>query len=43
MCWVGFEPTIPVFESAKTVHALDSAALVIGDTIKYINMKQNHN
>jgi hypothetical protein len=23
---VGFEPTIPVFERAKTVHALDSAA-----------------
>jgi hypothetical protein len=27
---VGFEPTIPVFERAKTVHALDSAANVIG-------------
>jgi hypothetical protein len=27
---VGFEPTIPVFERAKTVHALDSAAIVIG-------------
>jgi hypothetical protein len=27
---VGFEPTIPVFERAKTVHALDSAATVIG-------------
>jgi hypothetical protein len=26
---VGFEPTIPVFEWAKTVHALDSAATVI--------------
>jgi hypothetical protein len=24
--WVGFEPTIPAFERAKTVHALDSAA-----------------
>jgi hypothetical protein len=23
---VGFEPTIPVFERTKTVHALDSAA-----------------
>jgi hypothetical protein len=27
---VGFEPTIPVFERAKTVHALDRAANVIG-------------
>jgi hypothetical protein len=26
---VGFEPTIPVFERAKTVHALDRAATVI--------------
>jgi hypothetical protein len=25
-----FEPTIPVFERAKTVHALDGAATVIG-------------
>jgi hypothetical protein len=28
--WVGFEPTIPVFERAKTVRALDRAATVIG-------------
>jgi hypothetical protein len=27
---VSFEPTIPVFERAKTVHALDRAATVIG-------------
>jgi hypothetical protein len=27
---VGFEPTIPAFELAKTVHALDCAAAVIG-------------
>jgi hypothetical protein len=27
---VGFEPTIPVFERAKTVHVLDRAATVIG-------------
>jgi hypothetical protein len=27
---VGFEPTIPMFERAKTVHALDRAATVIG-------------
>jgi hypothetical protein len=29
---VGFEPTIPVFERPKTVHALDRAATVIGTT-----------
>jgi hypothetical protein len=28
--WVGFEPTIPAFDRAKTVHALDCAATVIG-------------
>jgi hypothetical protein len=27
---VGFEPTTPVFERAKTVHALDRVATVIG-------------
>jgi hypothetical protein len=27
---VGLEPTIPVFEWAKTVHALDRAATVTG-------------
>jgi hypothetical protein len=27
---VGFEPKIPAFERAKTVHALDRAATVIG-------------
>jgi hypothetical protein len=27
---VGFEPTTPVFERAKTVYALDRAATVIG-------------
>jgi hypothetical protein len=27
---VGLEPTIAVFEQAKTVHALDRAATVIG-------------
>jgi hypothetical protein len=27
---VGFEPTIPVFERAKTIHVLDRAATVIG-------------
>jgi hypothetical protein len=28
---VEFEPTIPVFDRAKTVHALDRAATVIGN------------
>jgi hypothetical protein len=27
---MGFEPTTPVFERAKTVHALDSVTTVIG-------------
>jgi hypothetical protein len=27
---VGFEPTTPVFEQAKTLHALDGEATVIG-------------
>jgi hypothetical protein len=30
MPWVGFEPTIPVFERAKKFYALDRAATVIG-------------
>jgi hypothetical protein len=29
MPWMGFEPTIPVFERAMTVHVLDCAATVI--------------
>jgi hypothetical protein len=32
---VGFEPTIPVFERAKTVHALDCAATVTDSRIRY--------
>jgi hypothetical protein len=32
---VGFEPTVQVFERAKTVHALDRAATVIGHIIIY--------
>jgi hypothetical protein len=31
MPWVGFEPTISTFELAKTVHALDRAAAVMGN------------
>jgi hypothetical protein len=34
---VGFEPKIPLFEQARTVHALDRVATVVGPT-KY----QNH-
>jgi hypothetical protein len=30
--WVGFEPTIPAFVRAKTVHALDRAATVLGSS-----------
>jgi hypothetical protein len=30
MIRVGFEPMVPVFEGAKTVHALDRAATVMG-------------
>jgi hypothetical protein len=36
---VGFEPTIPLFERAKTVHALDRTVIVIGikNTYKHEN------
>jgi hypothetical protein len=34
MLRVGFEPTIPVFERANTVHALDRAATVIDLLLK---------
>jgi hypothetical protein len=30
---MGFEPTITMFKRAKTVHALDTAATVIGSSI----------
>jgi hypothetical protein len=30
MPYVGFEPMIPMFERAKTVHALDYAVTLIG-------------
>jgi hypothetical protein len=33
----GFEPTFPVFERAKMVHALDRAATVLGYFITYIH------
>jgi hypothetical protein len=32
---VGFEPTIPVFEQMKTVHALNGAATLIGIFLLY--------
>jgi hypothetical protein len=35
MLRVGFELTIPVLERAKTVHALERAATVIGFLINY--------
>jgi NADH:ubiquinone oxidoreductase subunit 4 (subunit M) len=37
---VGFEPTISVFHQAKTVHALDCVASVIGFCVGmlYVNM-----
>jgi hypothetical protein len=35
---LGFEPTIPVFERAKKVHALDRAATVIGTQVGYMKV-----
>jgi hypothetical protein len=35
----GFEPTTPVLERAKTVHALDRAATVIGTYKRYSDVK----
>jgi hypothetical protein len=35
----GFEPTIPVFERAKMVHALDRDATVIGTVFGSVNFK----
>jgi hypothetical protein len=33
MPWVGFEPTIPVFERAKTIHVIDGEATVMGPVV----------
>jgi hypothetical protein len=47
MSRVGFEPTNPVFEQAKTVDALDRAATVIGGSfiqfveLQHCPLKQN--
>jgi hypothetical protein len=41
MLWLGFEPTIPAFDRAKRVYALDRAATVIGclNQLLKINMR----
>jgi hypothetical protein len=39
---VGLEPTIPVFERAKTVHVLDRAAIVMGDSVRIIVINTRH-
>jgi hypothetical protein len=39
---VGFEPTIPVFVRAKTVHASDCAAAVIGTYLTQICILNQH-
>jgi hypothetical protein len=41
MPWVGFEPTIPAFERAKTVAASDRAAIAIG-YVSYTQVKSLH-
>jgi hypothetical protein len=38
--WVGFEPTIPAFERAKIVHALNSASTVFDNITASISRKQ---
>jgi hypothetical protein len=43
MPWVGFELTIPVFERAKMVHALDRAATVIGVNFNLVLQMLNEN
>jgi hypothetical protein len=42
MSLVGFEPTIAAFDQAKTAHALDRAAAVIGSG-EYSGVKMNVN
>jgi hypothetical protein len=36
MPWVGFKPTVPASERAKTVHALDRSATVTGEEVVQI-------
>jgi hypothetical protein len=40
MPWMGFEPTIPGSERAKTVHVLDRSATVTGSLKRYENLKK---
>jgi hypothetical protein len=40
---VGFEPTIAAFVRAKTIHALDRAATVIGNIPTLITYKKRPN
>jgi hypothetical protein len=40
MPWVGLELTILAFKQAKTVHALDRTATMIGETAKYWSFKR---
>jgi hypothetical protein len=38
---VGFKPTIPVLDGAKTVHVSDRAAIVIGNRIQITCLEYN--
>jgi hypothetical protein len=38
MTLVGFEPTIPVFERTKTVHALDRVATMFGILVNIVKI-----
>jgi hypothetical protein len=37
---VGFEPATPALELAKTVHALDRTATVIGERVKSVQINE---
>jgi hypothetical protein len=37
---MGFEPMIPVFERVKAVHALDHAAVIIGENNITVGIKE---
>jgi hypothetical protein len=39
---MGFESTTPASEGAKTIHALDNAATVIGNYFEYRPIKPNN-
>jgi hypothetical protein len=38
MPWLGFEPTIPAFERANTVHTLDRAATMMGHVTRHLTI-----